>query len=99
MAQTIACHQLLNSLSDYIDGTLSEDLCSELERHLATCENCQVVVNTTKKTIELYQNAERVDLPEGARARLFHCLNLEEYLVETPPAWREPDREENPPAQ
>jgi anti-sigma factor RsiW len=47
------CEELLGSLSAYIDGDLPPELCQELERHLAGCDNCRVVLNTTKRTIDL----------------------------------------------
>lgn len=74
------CKSLLGSLSDYVDGTAQEDLCRELERHLAGCENCRVVVDTLKKTVYLYQSNADTDLPVVVRDRLFKRLNLDEYL-------------------
>jgi len=75
------CHELLNSLSDYVDGTLGEELCVELERHLSDCENCQVVIDTLKKTIYLYKvTAESPEVPEDVRQRLYHRLDLDEFL-------------------
>ncbi len=75
------CHQLLQSLNDYIDGTLDPSLCAVLEEHLCDCENCQIVYNTTLKTIDLYHTAESHEtLPDDVRKRLFLRLNLEDYL-------------------
>jgi len=75
------CRKLLTSLSEYIDGNLDQALCAEIERHLANCDNCHIVINTLKKTVELYQTAsETTQLPSDVRRRLFHRLNLEEYL-------------------
>ena len=75
------CKSLLSSLGDYVDGSLSDDLCAELERHMKDCDRCQVVVNTMKKTIELYQEtAEENKLPPDVRQRLFACLNLEDFI-------------------
>ncbi len=48
------CKNLLASISEFVDGDLPADLCAELEKHLAECENCRIVVNTMRKTIELY---------------------------------------------
>ena len=45
------CKNLLASLSDYVDGSLSENLCTEIERHMAGCENCRLVVDSLRKTI------------------------------------------------
>ena len=75
------CHELLSSLSDYVDGTLGEELCTELERHLSDCENCQIVVDTLKKTIYLYKvTTTSTELPDEIRQRLYHRLDLDEFL-------------------
>lgn len=72
-----SCDSLLQSLSEFIDGTLNPNLCKDLEEHLATCKNCQVVYNTTLKTIDLYRIEEACDeLPGEVRQRLFKRLNL-----------------------
>jgi hypothetical protein len=63
-----------------VDGTAQEELCRELERHLADCDNCRVVVDTLKKTVYLYQSNTDVDLPVAVRERLFKRLNLDEYI-------------------
>jgi anti-sigma factor RsiW len=73
------CQNLLASLSDYVDGTLAENLCAELEKHLAECEDCTIVVNTLRKTVELYHIASPEEVPSDVRSRLFACLNLDEY--------------------
>lgn len=75
------CRHLLGSLSEYIDGNLEADLCAVLERHLAECENCRVVVDTLEKTVYLYQTtANQGDVPQGVRERLFKCLDLDDYV-------------------
>ena len=84
MSENEHCKELLGFLSEYIDGALQEELCAVIDRHLAECENCRVVVNTLRKTVELYQEtgvpAAGEPLPEDVRQRLFFHLNLEEYL-------------------
>lgn len=75
------CHYLLSSLSDYVDGEVGQELCQEIERHLADCENCRVVVDTLRKTIYLYHaTATPPEVPDDVRDRLYLRLNLEEYL-------------------
>jgi anti-sigma factor RsiW len=76
------CQFLLGSLSDYVDGTLDEELCEEIERHIAECQNCHVVVDTLRKTISLYHEsaAEAGEVPGLVRVRLFRTLNLDDYL-------------------
>jgi len=75
------CRQLLGSLSDYVDGELSEELCSVLELHMEDCEDCRIVVDTLRKTVSLYHmTAECEVIPSDIRKRLYKSLNIEEYL-------------------
>jgi anti-sigma factor (TIGR02949 family) len=75
------CAELLGSLSSYIDGELNPELCQELEKHLDGCEDCRIVLNTTKRTIDLVHSpVEKPELPDDVRERLFKRLNLDDYL-------------------
>ena len=68
------CKGLLSELADYLDEMLDPALRIEIEEHLAKCKNCRVVVNTTKKTIEIFCNSEPVPLPADCRQRLHLAL-------------------------
>jgi len=81
MSEQLPCKHLVESLSDYVDGTLDENLCSELERHLRECEDCRVVVDTLRKTIDLYHHTNPTpSMPVEVRDRLYQRLNLESFL-------------------
>jgi len=81
MADSHDCYAMLTSISDYVDGELSPELCAALERHLTDCENCRIVVNTLRKTIELYhQTSASESLPGEIRDRLFVRLHLDDFL-------------------
>jgi predicted anti-sigma-YlaC factor YlaD len=81
MSEHENCRDLLATLSDYMDAILQEELCRELERHMSSCEKCRIVVNTLRRTIELYQVTARVPaLPEDVRHRLYHRLEMDDYL-------------------
>ncbi len=84
-AQDGSCHEMLSTLCDYVDGSLSEELCAEVERHMQDCPRCRIVVDTTRKTIELYQEVAAQEqaeenLPKDVRERLYLRLNLDDYL-------------------
>jgi predicted anti-sigma-YlaC factor YlaD len=76
------CRSLLGFLSDYMDGELGEELCLEIERHTAECQDCRIVVDTLRKTISLYHESasEPSEITALTRTQLFKTLNLEEYL-------------------
>lgn len=74
------CQTLLDSLSDFVDGDLHEKLCAEIEMHIGTCERCRIVVDTLRKTINLYQvTSTPATIPEDVRERLYWRLYLEDY--------------------
>jgi predicted anti-sigma-YlaC factor YlaD len=75
------CRALLGSLSDYVDGTLSEQLCRDIERHVSECQNCRIVIDTLKKTISLYHQsaADPTEIPSPVKERLYRTLNLDDY--------------------
>lgn len=76
-----ACRHLLGSLSAYIDGEAEARICAEIEKHLEGCENCQVVVDSLRKTVSLYHRCSETEaLPEEVRLRLYKKLNIEEFF-------------------
>jgi predicted anti-sigma-YlaC factor YlaD len=70
----VKCTEFLKELTDYLDGKISENLKMELDEHLHWCRECHVVMNTTKKTIEIYRDNELYELPEGLRTRLHEAI-------------------------
>ncbi len=74
------CRHLLHDLSDYLDGTASAEVCAEIERHMAGCDDCTAVVDTARKTVSLYHHLPQPDMPAAAKERLFKVLDLSEFL-------------------
>lgn len=71
------CPELINELSDYLDGDAAPEICAEIERHLQECPDCKVMVDTLEKTISLYREREGdTELPEDVRKRLYRVLDL-----------------------
>ncbi len=68
------CQVVITEISNYLDGDLTPTLRRELEQHLSECKECTLVVNQTKATVELYCDAEIVDLPEDVKSRLHQAL-------------------------
>jgi anti-sigma factor RsiW len=72
------CREMLGQFSDYIDGDLEASLCAELEAHLAGCPDCQVMIDTMRRTITLYHAQPKAELPADVEKRLYKVLNLDE---------------------
>ena len=76
------CKKVILELSSYLDGALDVSVKMDLEQHLSRCEDCRLVVDTTRKTIQIFCNAEPVPLPEDVRTRL-HTALLEHFRQRT----------------
>lgn len=80
------CREMIQALSDYVDGNATQELCDRIEAHLAECPDCTVMVNTLRKTILLYRKAEpEGDIPAPVRLRLYRALHLDDLLSREPP--------------
>jgi anti-sigma factor RsiW len=73
---------VLDQIADYLDEDARADLCRAIEAHLAQCHDCQIEVDTIKKTIVLYQSERRVEVPMHVTERLRMVLTR---------AYQEPD--------
>ncbi|NTU79483.1 MAG: hypothetical protein HGA45_08785 [Chloroflexales bacterium] len=72
------CCALMAQLNDYLDGELPPDLCAELDAHLADCPDCQVVLDTLGKTVQIVRTLDLTppELPADVEARLLARLGL-----------------------
>ncbi len=71
------CDELLEALSDYVDGEVDPAVCEEFEHHLAGCNPCQVVVDNVRKTIALYKAGEPHPMPDEFQQRLRESLRAQ----------------------
>jgi anti-sigma factor RsiW len=68
------CKGVIRELSNYIDGELDAVVKQELEHHLEHCEDCTMIVDQTKKTIEILCDSQPVSLSTDVRSRLHTTL-------------------------
>jgi len=74
----VNCKKVIIELTNYLDGVLDSSIRIDLEEHLARCTDCRLVVDTTRKTIQIFCKSEPVPLPEDVRERL-HAALLERF--------------------
>jgi len=70
----LTCKDFLNELNEYLDETADPGLRQELEQHVNECPNCWVVVDTTRKTLQIFKSTEPEDLPPDVERRLMEAL-------------------------
>jgi hypothetical protein len=68
------CRGVVRELSNYLDDAMDTGLRASLEGHLENCEDCHLLVDTTKKTIQIFCNSEPLPLSEDVRCRLHNAL-------------------------
>ena len=68
------CQEFLKALNEYVDGDIDPAICQELEKHLAGCNPCKVVIDNIRKTVSLYQNDQVYGLPADFKERLHQAL-------------------------
>jgi anti-sigma factor RsiW len=70
----MTCTDFLSQLTDYFDGHISPQLLEEVRAHTASCHHCEVVLDTTRKTISVYRDNELYELSTELRERLHTAI-------------------------
>jgi anti-sigma factor RsiW len=68
------CRSVVKELSNYLDGELDLSLQQSIEIHMEHCEDCHLLVDTTKKTIQIFCKSEPLPLSDDVRSRLHDAL-------------------------
>ena len=66
----MTCTEFLAILDDVIDESIATETRAEIEVHLRKCGHCEVVLDTTRKTIEIFRCHEIYELPTEVSERL-----------------------------
>jgi anti-sigma factor RsiW len=78
MGSELACQELVELVTDYIEGRLAPTDTSRFEEHLAVCEGCRVYLEQMRETIRLTGALSEESLSPDAR----------DALLETFRGWR-----------
>lgn len=70
----LTCKEFLKELNDYLDETVDPELRRHIEAHVNQCPNCFVILDTTKKTIQVYKGVQPQTLPPEVHARLMKAV-------------------------
>ncbi len=70
----LTCKEFLQELNDYLDETGDIELRGRIEAHITKCPNCFVILDTTKKTIQVYKGVQPQILPQDVHARLLKAV-------------------------
>jgi predicted anti-sigma-YlaC factor YlaD len=59
----LSCADFLAEFGDYLDNAADPGLRARLEAHLHECKTCQVIVDSTRKTIRIVTDSDSFTLP------------------------------------
>jgi anti-sigma factor RsiW len=84
MTSLLTCKEFLQELNDYLDATVDAELRRKLEVHISECPNCFVILDTTKKTIEVYKGVQPQPIPPEVHARLMRAVEKKLAAAQKP---------------
>ena len=70
----ITCKEFLQELNEFLDETVDPETKKHWQSHVNDCPNCFVVVDTTRKTLQVYRGMEPKELPADVKSRLWQAL-------------------------
>jgi anti-sigma factor RsiW len=73
-SQTISCRELVELVTDYIEGRLATRDRRRVDRHLAGCDGCTRYLDQVRTTIRLTGELRDEDLAPELRRRLLAAL-------------------------
>jgi len=73
----IHCSEICELLCDLLDQELEMDFEEEVTGHISRCVTCQSVFRTYKKTVQLYEHMEMLDVPEETHLKLIKFIEIE----------------------
>ena len=65
----MTCTEFLAKMTDYFDGPVEPQLLEEIQSHLGECHHCEILVDTTRQTIQVYRDHQIYELTEEVRER------------------------------
>ena len=58
----ITCEEFFAEFGDYLENRVSPEVREELELHLSQCRPCQVLYDSTRKTVKIVTNSGSFEL-------------------------------------
>ena len=74
MNRDVACRQVVELLTDYLEGALDGGDRVALEQHLLTCAGCTTYLEQLRSSIQVTQNLRPEDVPDQLMDRLLRIF-------------------------
>ena len=74
MAEELTCKELVEVVTDYLEGRMESTDRRRFEEHLVFCEGCSTYLAQMRQTIGMVGRLSEEDLGEPARAQLLEVF-------------------------
>jgi anti-sigma factor RsiW len=72
--EQLSCQELVELVTDYFEGALSEDERARFEEHIGHCQGCQAYLEQMRATIELLGHLPVEALSQDAERHLLEAF-------------------------
>src|SRR5438309_1033928 len=83
------CHEIEQSLSEYLEDSLEPSAVQNIRSHLDSCEACSLLLREMQNALSLCKSFPELDLPSGLVEKIlvqtsgrYQSLSWTEYLLE-----------------
>jgi hypothetical protein len=70
----VTCKDFLREISEFLDETTDPATKKELAAHIHECPNCWVVLDTTKKTLQVFKGMDPQPIPSSMHDKLMAAV-------------------------
>ena len=71
---TVHCQEIVELVTDYLEGALGPDMTAEVEAHLQLCDGCDIYVEQMRATIRALGTVPVETLSEAAQSELLQAF-------------------------
>jgi anti-sigma factor RsiW len=72
--RALTCHEVIEIITDYLDGALPADDRRRVEEHLAICDGCTTYLEQMRETIRLTGMLTEEQIPEDQKRELLEAF-------------------------
>jgi anti-sigma factor RsiW len=65
--RALTCHEVIEIITEYLEGALPADDCRRVEEHLAICDGCTTYLEQMRETIRLTGMLTEEQIPEDQK--------------------------------
>ena len=73
-AEHISCQEVVELVTDYLEGALTSEEAALFEQHLNFCDGCDWYVDQLRATVATVGRIEPEPVPEAMRGRLLNAF-------------------------